>query len=1497
MEPQRHVILNATTYLVVALLLSQARAMDSSVRPLSSSGAVASSSGSIGGSSSANTTYYYSLDDTFEGCYRDVANHLSKAYNFKRTNYKKNRSKLEKKRLPIKELPVFIWCINEKDIDFSDLKPFQITNHFECVSKLTTKTGFTDMLRDCVHISENMLEISPRGYNLGDPMHKEDFLADYKVSAAVAVLKIYLFSTHNSRKAAVASSCDKLSSAFSGREGKEATVNSLTALAAFMRVYRHGEWPGVERNFPVPDTPSLFNLSDASWDALLRFHYGLVSIIDTNRIVIDDDPTLTTTERIDSSSTIIKVKYILHQIATMPNTPLSFQSGMGGFRNVWIVKPPETSCGIGIKVFSRLEDILLCEKGIGGRVAQKYVEEPFLVNIANKSNSNSGGGGRLVKFDLRVWVLVLSIDPLVALVFDRIYGRHCASEYECSVESLPDSLMHLTNYSVQRRSAHATSDSCAKVEAATVTGLNAIRKLRGSAGNKKDFLDVDSVDEEVKDGFDGKEAIVTNDTNLLLSHFEVVDFVNKCSNSSGDKDTWRDQIWPKIKEKVVTTLKLSKQHLTHRHLSFELLGYDVILDSQLTPWLLEVNMSPALAHRSEAQSNLIKHMSEQMVDIVLDHKFNNIITSFDGSGGSNGCWELVVNESKSARVNRVPSSSSGTVTINDGSSIINSTKTFVGSTVDSSGASKSSPLRKRPSTASSTSRMHIVRALSTAGAGRAAAPSSEVCVVLDINNLIRYATSSSFTKDATIDCTGEQDTSASPTSSSILISSLHCNANMTGGSAGSMSLHVAGSHLPLHRVAFYDNLIDRYCSVVKVQAFLRKMIANLRSYHYRRRASSITIQASARRWLCSRLAQRKRTYRLAVRIQSGARMLLGRARVRRKREAAKSVVIQKCARAFLARRQLALLRRCSAASVVAAAYRSYRSRKYLWAVKTLIACYKVYSGRRRFYGRIVVKWCRLYCIRRKISRRAIARGVHAHSAERRRRQLVLQKINCKIIANYAMISHEAVSRRRESAALGLEDRLSYYYNKFLKERDVEVQKIAMKIRSELASEPLPSAHGGIGASALTDAGGSVVQEESILDSLDCNLDSVDKFIARNGYLSASELKVLRGARSDGAAKDVKKARSAAASGGTADDMVAYVNTYFEKRNGLLRADIGSAVGSEASPATSCGGAAVSSKGESEASGQDHASSSSISNNGSGIMRYSEESFREMTTLLKYYKSDPEFLKQFVRLEQYQHARGVDGAGCDESPGERAVSSRPPPVAEKKRRKSGGKAAGKTAVSAPHVVVIAAPAPAPAAPKPNPTRRPKSAAKAVRSDEGHTEWLHNVLEELGVDGGAPLHPILQSRLGSRAGNNTTSSSSSAKRASGDRGSGRRSRFQLYASIGRERIASAAASANPSLNLNLNPQDPSAAAYERYTAGGSAHGAAMSGEDRSPATRQQDPWGLSDNIVRSLQSALACNLPLPAPQKKRKKKGGCSGGSGKGGALDSLENYIFDNSNYF
>lgn len=104
-----------------------------------------------------------------------------------------------------------------------------------------------------------------------------------------------------------------------------------------------------------------------------------------------------------------------------------------------------------------------------------------------------------------------------------------------------------------------------------------------------------------------------------------------------------------IKKQILVTLEAAKSELVQRNRSFEFLGYDILLDEQLHPWILEANMSPAMAHRSEDQNRLIASMCEGLVHLAIQPWFEDLFPadkaalSIDGDRGygNYGGWEVL----------------------------------------------------------------------------------------------------------------------------------------------------------------------------------------------------------------------------------------------------------------------------------------------------------------------------------------------------------------------------------------------------------------------------------------------------------------------------------------------------------------------------------------------------------------------------------------------------------------------------------------------------------------------------------------------------------------------------------------------------------------------------------------------------------------------------------------------------------------------------------------
>eukprot|EP00050_Salpingoeca_kvevrii_P007748 m.298326 g.298326 ORF g.298326 m.298326 type:complete len:403 (+) comp13833_c0_seq1:294-1502(+) len=144
-------------------------------------------------------------------------------------------------------------------------------------------------------------------------------------------------------------------------------------------------------------------------------------------------------------------------------------------------------------------------------------------------------GGK--KFDLRLYVLVTSYRPLKAYMNREGFCRFCTVKYNANMTDLDNMFVHLTNVSLQKHSA------------------------------------------EYNDVHGGK----WNVKNLRL-HLEATR-----GQAAADK-LFDDMNWI-----IVQSLKSVQNVMINDRHCFELYGYDIIIDDDLKPWLIEVNASPSLS--------------------------------------------------------------------------------------------------------------------------------------------------------------------------------------------------------------------------------------------------------------------------------------------------------------------------------------------------------------------------------------------------------------------------------------------------------------------------------------------------------------------------------------------------------------------------------------------------------------------------------------------------------------------------------------------------------------------------------------------------------------------------------------------------------------------------------------------------------------------------------------------------------------------------------------
>ncbi|XP_037999094.1 tubulin polyglutamylase TTLL4 [Motacilla alba alba] len=224
----------------------------------------------------------------------------------------------------------------------------------------------------------------------------------------------------------------------------------------------------------------------------------------------------------------------------------------GASRQKWIVKPPASARGIGIQVIHKWSQLPKRRP----LLVQRYLHKPYLI------------GGK--KFDLRIYVYVTCYDPLRVYLFKDGLVRFASCKYSSSMESLSNKFMHLTNYSV----------------------------------NKKNTEYKSNLDETACQGH--KWAL-----KALWSYL-----TQKGVNS--------EAIWEKIKDIVIKTIiasepyvnSLVKMYVRRPYCCHELFGFDIMLDENLKPWILEVNISPSLHSNSPLDVSIKGQMIRDLLNLA-----------------------------------------------------------------------------------------------------------------------------------------------------------------------------------------------------------------------------------------------------------------------------------------------------------------------------------------------------------------------------------------------------------------------------------------------------------------------------------------------------------------------------------------------------------------------------------------------------------------------------------------------------------------------------------------------------------------------------------------------------------------------------------------------------------------------------------------------------------------------------------------------------------------
>ncbi|TDG97738.1 hypothetical protein EPR50_G00211180 [Perca flavescens] len=220
----------------------------------------------------------------------------------------------------------------------------------------------------------------------------------------------------------------------------------------------------------------------------------------------------------------------------LPADYSDFQAYTRAKKSKTYICKPDTGCqGKGIIITKSSKEIQPGEH----MICQVYISRPFIIDG--------------YKFDLRIYVLVTSCDPFSIFMFKEGLARFCTTKYnEPTHGNVDDVCMHLTNYSINKNSENFLRDE--------------------DTGSKRKLSTLNKLLESIS-----------------------------CNT---------DKMWNDIEDVIVKTLISAHPILKHNYHTcfpnhttgsacFEILGFDVLLDHRLRPWVLEVNHSPSFTTDSQ----------------------------------------------------------------------------------------------------------------------------------------------------------------------------------------------------------------------------------------------------------------------------------------------------------------------------------------------------------------------------------------------------------------------------------------------------------------------------------------------------------------------------------------------------------------------------------------------------------------------------------------------------------------------------------------------------------------------------------------------------------------------------------------------------------------------------------------------------------------------------------------------------------------------------------
>ncbi|MDP2436471.1 MAG: hypothetical protein Q8P67_12050 [archaeon] len=216
----------------------------------------------------------------------------------------------------------------------------------------------------------------------------------------------------------------------------------------------------------------------------------------------------------------------------------------------WILKPPLSSCGRRIRLFTSLEQVDPADEWMAKNIplAQRYIANPVLVDG--------------FKCTLRVYAAITAVDPLRVYVYPEGLVRICSQRYSTELDSFEDVFSHLDSIDINE----ARTEAFHEAVDPSVPNREGLRML-------------------------------------------ITDWARWQQQQIGLNP---QALWRNIHEVVVKSILAAEPAISRavkglvkkRFNCFDLFGYDILVDQAHKCWLLEINHTPSMSQHTQLENRV-----------------------------------------------------------------------------------------------------------------------------------------------------------------------------------------------------------------------------------------------------------------------------------------------------------------------------------------------------------------------------------------------------------------------------------------------------------------------------------------------------------------------------------------------------------------------------------------------------------------------------------------------------------------------------------------------------------------------------------------------------------------------------------------------------------------------------------------------------------------------------------------------------------------------------